>query len=143
MQNTREAIMTALFAQVVGAYAFRTVGRRLQLWKETPDQPALFLRNAGDHYPARAVRGLPAKVTIEAEIWLYVRVGPDKSAIPGAALNALIDAVEMALQPGPAQEVQTLGGLVQHCWIEGKIEMDPGDLDGQAKAIIPVRMLAL
>jgi hypothetical protein len=34
-----------------------------------------------------------------------------------------------------------LGGLVTHCWIEGRIEIHPGDLDGQAIAVVPIRML--
>jgi hypothetical protein len=45
------------------------------------------------------------------------------------------------LAPTGRAETQTLGGLVSHCWIEGRIEMDSGDNDGQAKAIIPIRIL--
>lgn len=142
MNVARETIMNALLALATGAADFKTTGRRLQLWDKTPNQPALFLRNVGDDYPPRAARGLPPKVTIHAEIWLYAKVGTDPAKIPGAALNVLVDAVDAALAPNPGQETQTLGGLVSHCWIEGRIEMDPGDIDGQAKAIVPVRILA-
>ena len=37
---------------------------------------------------------------------------------------------------------QTLGGLVSNCYIGGKIMKDPGDLDGDAIAVIPVKILA-
>jgi hypothetical protein len=45
------------------------------------------------------------------------------------------------LAPSPVSGVQTLGGLVSHCWIEGEIEQFPGVLDGIAKAIVPVKIL--
>ena len=119
----REKIMTALFNLLVaaptGKNGFRTTGRRLLLWSAVAAQPALFLRDVRDEYPPRAARGLPAKVTIHAEIWIYVKVGEDPKTSPGAALNVLIDAIEAALQPTTAAGVQTLGGAVSHCWIEG------------------------
>jgi hypothetical protein len=37
---------------------------------------------------------------------------------------------------------QTLGGLVSHCWIDGKIMKDSGDIDGDGIAVIPVKILA-
>lgn len=137
----REAIMSALFTLATGAAGFKTTGRRLVLWSQCPEQPALFLRNVGDDYPAKVARGLPTRVTLHAEIWLYANVGVSPANVPGTTLNNLIDLVEAALKPAPAYEVQTLGGLVSHCWIEGRIELDPGDIDGQAKAIIPIRIL--
>ena len=36
----------------------------------------------------------------------------------------------------------TLGGLVHHCFIDGKVFKDPGDLDGQALIIVPITVLA-
>ena len=56
------------------------------------------------------------------------------------ALNGLLDAVEAALNPFPL-EAQTLGGLVTHCWIDGSTDYHPGDLDGQAIAVVPVKVL--
>jgi hypothetical protein len=69
----------------------------------------------------------------------------DVDLAPGVALNNLIDAVKAALDPVPGM-AQTLGlggtTTVQHCWIEGRIDMHPGDLDGQAIAVIPIKILA-
>jgi hypothetical protein len=51
--------------------------------------------------------------------------------------------VDAALKPGPAAGGrQTLGGLVSHCYIDGKIMKDPGDIDGDGVAVIPVKILA-
>lgn len=133
----RETIMTALFATLQGAAAWGTTGRRLIFWTQVSQQPAMFLRNAGEEIHASPT-GLPAKVTMECEVWLYNKT--DASGTPGAGLNDLIDAVQAALRPPPGRP-QTLGGLVSHCRIEGKIDLHPGDLDGQAIAVIPVKIL--
>lgn len=140
MQAPRETIIEALLNLVSGAAGFRTIGRRLQFPDQVTEQPAIFVRYLKDHYPERPT-GLLPKTVMEAEIWIYATTGsPD--AVPDAVLNPLIDAVEAALQPSPAIGAQTLGGLVVHCWIEGDILKEPGDLDDQAMAMIPVRLLA-
>jgi hypothetical protein len=141
MVPSRETIVSALFDLALTAATFNTNGRRLQLWSKVASFPALFVQSTGTHYPPRDVRGLPPKCTILAEIWVYTNVGQDPNANPEAALNDIIDAIEAALAPPPAGGVQTLGGLVSHCWIEGEIEQFPGVLDGIAKAIIPVKIL--
>ncbi len=113
------------------------------LWSNVAEQPALFLRDGPETYAPRQARGQPAKVTLTAECWVYVQ-SRDVNAAPIVALNNLIDWIVTVLQPLPSQECQTLGGLVSHCWIEGKIEKDAGDLDGlgQAVAIIPINVMA-
>jgi hypothetical protein len=58
-------------------------------------------------------------------------------------MNPLLDALTAALAPpNPVENVQTLGGLVAHCWIEGGIQTDEGVLGGQSVAIVPIRILA-
>jgi hypothetical protein len=121
---------------------FRTTGRRLQLWSQVAEQPALFLRNIADEYPKRHAKELPTAPTLEAEAWVYSSAGRDPDLAPGTGLNNLIDAIKAALDPVPGTP-QTLGlASVQHCWIEGRIDMHPGDLDGQAIAVIPIKILA-
>jgi hypothetical protein len=135
----REAIMEMLFAIVTASGAFATTGRRLKMWTQVADQPALFLRDIGNDYPGRS-SGLPAKRTLDAEIWIYART-EDPDTAPVVALNKLLDLVEDNLAPDPWTGVQDLDGLATHCAIEGRIEIDAGDLDGQAKAVIPIRIL--
>lgn len=140
---SRETITMALFNLLCSANfqpGFQTTGRRLIMWTRCPAQPALFLRNTGDEYPHRPT-GMPAKVVMECEAWIYSNAGTDPNIDPATGLNCIIDAVEAIMKPAPGFAVQTLGGLVAHAWIEGKIDMHPGDLDGQAIAVIPIKIL--
>ena len=119
---------------------FLTVSRRLKLWRDVAAQPALFVRNADDDVANRPHR-MPARLTINAEAWIYNQTGPSEAAAPAVLQNYLLDALTDALEPTAGTETLTLGGLVHNCWIEGNIERHPGDLDGQAIAIVPIRIL--
>lgn len=141
MTLSRETIIAALFDLALTAATFNTSGRRLLLWSKVASFPALFVQSTGTHYPSRDARGLPPKRTITAELWVYTDVGKDPNANPEQSLNDIIDAIEAALAPNVVSNVQTLGGIVSHAWIEGEIEQFPGVLDGIAKAIIPVKIL--
>ena len=118
---------------------FRTTGRRLKLWGEVSEFPAMFMRQMEEDYPPRP-HGL-SRAYWDAEIWIYCNAGQDPTDIPTKGLNPLIDAIEQSLAPKWPDRWQTLGGLVTHAWIEGRLMIDPGDLDKVAKAVIPVRML--
>ena len=141
MTPSRETIIQALFDLVLTAATFNTSGRRLLLWSKVASFPALFTQSTGTYYPPREARMLPPKRTITAELWVYTDVGKDPNANPEQGLNDIIDAIEAALAPSVVTNVQTLGGIVSHAWIEGNIEQFPGVLDGIAKAIIPVKIL--
>jgi hypothetical protein len=138
--SSREAIIDALFTVLTKDDAYQTTGRRLILWSQVNEQPALFLRHVADEFPPRPTR-MPPKTVIECEAWIYCNAGANPDLAPEVALNALLDGVETALKPAPGIEAQTLGGLVTHCWIEGRVEIHPGDLDGQAIAVVPIKML--
>jgi hypothetical protein len=139
----REPIYRALFARVSMAAAFATASRRLRHWSDVPaaEQPALFQVQKSE--TARTKRGLPTEWTLAVDFYLYVQA-PDETTSPSLLLNPLLDAVQKALAPAGsdvALNVQTLGGLVSHCWIAGRVETDEGVLGGQAVAIVPVEML--
>jgi len=138
----RESIITALFTFVSSATSFSTVSRRLQLWSSVApsDKPALFLCERADMY-VRASEAVPESVTLNLDIYIYTDAGKDQSVVPATTLNNLLDAVDAALAPDPLSGLQTLGGLVSHCWIEGKVMKDAGDLDGDGVAVIPVKIL--
>lgn len=140
---TREQVMNALLGLLQGSPVFRTVGRRVPPWTEVKEQPAAFLRNVGEEWEQRTGQ-LPRR-TLKVQIWLYSRVGRNPDAAPAVALNNLIETVQALLAPSTPQDlqvnVQTLGRLVSYCRIEGEIELDPGDIDDQAKAVLPVRIL--
>jgi hypothetical protein len=137
---SRATIVNALFMRLTSAGNFATIGERLVYWTEVAEQPALFVRYTGDEYAPRLTR-MPAKVVVECEVWLYTKAGENPAVPPAIALAGLVDMVEQLLAPGPNAEAQTLGGQVTHCWIEGRTDIHPGDLDGQAIAVIPVKIL--
>jgi hypothetical protein len=145
----RETIYTALLAKLASTGQFVTVGRKpippSELTAEM--QPALFMEEVRETANPRP-RGLPLKWTLEVDLGIYhycesqpVTAGQD-DATPATALNQLIAAVECALAPD-ANGVQTLGGLVDHCWIEGEVIKAPAYLQAQGAAVVPVKILAV
>lgn len=119
---------------------FQTTGRRVKMWSQVTAQPALFLRNLEDEIAVR--EGQPNRRTMNVEAWIYSNAGRDPDIAPGTPLNYLIDAIESVIKPDNVLvNRNTLGGLVWDCKVDGKITYDPGDLDAQAKAIIPIRIL--
>ena len=136
----REPIYAALFALVQSAASFVTVSRRLRHWSDVAaaEQPALFQIQKSEAAEER--RPLPAKWRASVDLYLYAHA-PDELTPSATVINPLLDAVEAALAPDPVSHVQTLGGLVQHCWIAGRIQTDEGVLGGQSVAIVPVEIL--
>ncbi len=136
--------MLALFTLIDGATIWATSGRKLLPWTAVTSFPAMFVQHVGDEYLTSSSlaqhrpTGLPPMIYVDAEVWLYVDAG--LTGIAEILINQAIDIVEGALQPPPAPSAQTLGGLVRHAWIDGKLHIDPGHLDGKGKAIVPVRM---
>lgn len=128
---------TANALQVSLTTGFLTTGRRLQMFTQVAAQPALFLRE--DDEELEYIQTILQRQTIKVEVWIYSKAGQDPDIAPAIALNNLLDAVQSAFNPdNPMRNVFTLGGLVEWCRIEGKVEKYPGDLDGQAAAIVPV-----
>ncbi len=137
---TREPIYAALFATLSAAAPFVTSSRRLRHWSDVgpAEQPSLFLVQKSE--TAQRRKGLPPKWTLAVDLFVYARA-PDDVTSAATVLNPLIDAIESALAPTSPTTTQTLGGLVEHAWIAGKIETDEGVLGGQAVAIVPIEIL--
>ena len=140
----REPIYAALFALISAASGIVTASRRLRHWTsvEAAEQPALFLVQKKE--AAHQAEGAPTTWRAELDVYVYCQA-PDDTTSPAIVLNPLLDAIEAALTPQGADSligVQTLGGLVKHCWISGAIETDEGALGGQAVAIVPIEILA-
>jgi hypothetical protein len=140
--KTRETIMAALFALVSGSASFVTASRRLKLWNDlsAAQKPAIFQYERDDTYTNG--KNYLSIVEMNVDLYIYTSPGIDSGITPISVLNPLIDAVDAALAPSIVTRKQTLGGLVSHAWIEGKIMKDPGDLDGDGIAVIPVKILA-
>jgi hypothetical protein len=141
--SAREASYAALFGALSAMQTGGTVAlasRKLLLLKEVnnPQLPALFMQV--DRQTSVQKPGTPAKRTLHALVYLYA-ANPDPNSPASTQLNGLIDATEAVLAPPPGQQVQTLGGVVAHAWIEGAIEVYEAPKGQRAAAVVPVAML--
>lgn len=139
---TREAIYQAVFDKIKTASDFVTASRRLRHWQDVAitDQPALFMAQRSESVQMRP--GLNPVRTLRVDVYLYARTN-DPDVAPGQILNPLLDAVlaTLATPDDLITNKLTLGGLVQHCWVEGSIETDEGVLGDQGVCIVPVVIL--
>ena len=140
-----EVIYQALFNRLSGIDGFVTTSRRLRLWNDVAptERPALFVTQ-GNQSEA-PTKGLDAIVELSAEAYIYVHE-EDPTKPPSSQLNTMIDRFRAKLAPDHPDicEYQTLGGLVEHCWIEGTIEVYEAAENmhyDQGSAIIPIRIL--
>ena len=141
-----EAIYQALFDRLsIKVEGLKTVSRRLRHFNTVQEdqRPALFITQGNQQEVP--VNGLDPKVELAAEIYLYIHEA-DTTKPPSSQMNIYVDRVREAIKPDfpEINEYQTLGGLVEHCWIEGTIEVYEAVenmLNDQAIAIIPVRIL--
>ena len=140
-----ELIYTALFERLKTIEGFTTVSRRLRHFNmvQATERPALFLTQGNQTETPK--KGLKAKIILEAELYVYVSLldGED-SVMP--QLNELLDKIRVKVAPDYPEmcEYQTLGGIVEHCWLESTIEIFEaveGMLDNQAIATIPLKIL--
>jgi hypothetical protein len=151
MTTTREQIFAALFALGQNIAWTDPVSGEVGGWSVTrrristpdqigaDDQPALLQAEANEQFIQ--VTRMPSKRTFSAAWVIYLR-SYDAPAPTGPLLNAVMDAVEAAFAPDDLSgEACTLGGLVTHCWIDGTVFKDPGDLDQQAMLVVPIKLL--
>lgn len=151
MRQPRETLYNALFNLLKGVtwtfnsqpQAFEFTSRRLQPWGEVGAQPALFVRQLREA-TKQDVLGLP-KWRLRAQVWVYMQAPPNADqpgSWPSQVINPLLDALELKLVGPIPGEKQTLGGLVEHCWIDGDIFVDdPVSPDTQIVIVAPVSML--
>lgn len=148
----REPIWEALFALFkakVGA-DYVTMSRHHVQPPALPQemQPAFFLVQMRETRAPRPA-GTPVKLTLNGYIILYFQAPSQmledigaETVLGSTTLNAMFKGIDDALQPdNPMTGKLTLGGLVDHCWIEGDVDMDPGIYSQQGAAILPIKML--
>ena len=148
MQPDRETVYGALNtvlsdALTVGSPpSFVTVDRKILTAQNfsRANQPGLFQVQKSETYTAR--KGVPPVRKFLADLVIYNYTGQDNTAIPSAALNGLVTAVENALAPNVATAFQQLGVPVSSCIINGTIEYFEGVLGVWAVAVVPVEIIA-
>jgi hypothetical protein len=151
----REAVWVKLFAVLQAALGGEspvcvTISRKHteppQLAAEM--QPACFLVQVRNTKVQKPI-GFPGKLTLTGYIILYFQcptplIDPigEETVLGATTLNTLLDAIDAAMQPDNIVTGKlTLGGLVEHCWIEGQTDMDDGMYSQQGAAMIPVNIL--
>lgn len=137
-----ETIFSALFDLAQRIDGLKTSSRKLESWSKVPgaNQPALFQAEK-DYQPVQK-QGLPTVWLLHADWYVYV-YGDAQDQLPSVQLNTILKQIVEAMPPTTdATQIQTLGGLVERCWITGAIETDEGVLGSQRVAIVPIEILA-
>lgn len=156
MMNSRESIYNALALQLKTIAGLNTVSRVYRPITDyaNPAQLPAGCLDETDESAAVPEHGLAALYTLSIDFWLYFpapqlsQTPGQEQTIPMTALNNALDALDVAL-PNPQSPVanyNTLGGLVQHVWIEGKILKVAGVASGNAPfsvARVPIKLLAI
>lgn len=147
---TREPIFVALWnliandSRVKGRFVM--TGRVLvpitELKADT-QLPALFMTQHGEAW-VRPGKGIPAKRTLQASFVAYAYAAQDEQP-PATLLNSLMDVIDDVIEiPGNPGNVQTLGGLVEHVYLEGEVQIIEGQLgtgENASVLVVPVTML--
>lgn len=145
MAALREPIYQALFDLVTNdptvAVIFVTKGRLLphEAAVASVACPALFTFQFPETR-AYAGKGIPAKRTLHCAFIAYFSTNSGAGQLPATMLNAAADAIDNAIHPAPGY-VQTLGGLVEHVYIEPDIRPYEGLL--QDKSVLVAAVAAL
>jgi hypothetical protein len=139
MRVPRKQVSAALYTLLQGAYAWGLANPRLKLPQQVPanQQPALFLVKPKENISQNPARFLP---TYNLQYYALVIVRSDalpSDVLAESLMDDILDSIEGALMPNPG-EPQTLGGLVNNCWIEGDITIDTPVLFPQCAIWVPI-----
>ncbi len=143
--TSRESAIAALLGVLAGAYPWKLgPSRRLKLWNDVPasSRPACFLFEGGQDTYSWTEGAVPKRV-IDIKLFVYLNA-KDPSITGGLLLNTVMDALDSAFAIKGTDALtgrNTLGGTVYSCRIEGKVLKDPGDIDGDALLIAPLKLV--
>jgi len=141
----RESAVAALMNVAGNAYPWKLGPvRRLKLWSDVPaaSRPACFLFEGSQETYSWSESALPKRI-IEVRLFVYLNA-KDPSAQGATLVNNVMDAFDNAFGLSGSDVIlgrNTLSGTVYSCRIDGKVLKDPGDLDGDALLIVPVKLV--
>lgn len=141
MNVPREQVSAALFNLLKTAYPWVKSARAAQMWDAvgSTNQPYMAVFAVGNEAKEQA-RAL-TRWRMKFVCLVYLRADQsqvDAGTTVETTINQIIDAVDAALVGPIKGERQTLGGLVEHAWIEGEIFIDTGIVDQQCAILIPI-----
>lgn len=144
---TRNVIYTALFNYLKRIPApaglqWKTFSQAIKHWDDVvaADQPALFLERQLEDWTQAKVMGV-TKFELKPNVWIYFRADGLKTqnTYPDMYIDPLKDAFEQLFQTNPATGGRlTLGGVCQHCFVNGTLASDPGLQDATGQAVVRV-----
>lgn len=144
---TREPIYSALWSLVTGdpgvASAFVTMSRYTKHFEDVPGQlmPALFMLEKRERWE-RPGKGVSPKRTLQAHFLCYTDNANPDAVPPSIIINTLMDAIDNVLtNPGTPDNAVTLGGLVEHVYIEGDVEIAEPLLQEKGIFVVPLTIL--
>lgn len=143
LEAPRDAILEALFGLLIATQRFQTFSRNFTMWDQVSLQPAMFFREYSETVERSAPLAPPRRI-LNVDVFVYARTDAKPNETKALVLNVLLDAIDTALAPVGADLInhrQTLGGLAYHAYVDGEILKEPGYLDGQAVAVIPVKIM--
>jgi len=124
---------------------FKTITRRIKLFSDVPTAAQPWCGQAEHAVTEGQVSNMPYKTTMEANWIIYQATGKDKKVMGAIENNLILKGVRTALAPKPNDvgfpKRNTLGGLVHHCYIGGRVFKDPGDIDDQGMMVVPIKLL--
>lgn len=158
MSVPREEIFEALFALTLGVQwnvgtdvapvmeGFKTRTRRIKLFSDVTDKEQPWLGQAEHGETIAKGTRTPYRRTLSANWMVYHVAGKQPNSVPSIRNNLILDALEAAIaprvvDPGYFDQRNTLSGLVHHCYIEGEVFKDPGDIDNQGMLVVPIKVL--
>lgn len=154
MNPSRETIYAALAAElknVAGLVSMSRVYRSPSDYSAAAQLPAGCTDETAENEDQQ-IYGAPSVYTLSVDFWLYLlapqlsQIPGQETAIPATALNNTLDALDTAFPADASGMVNTLGGLVQHAYIQGKIQKVSGVGSGNlllSVAKVPIQMLAV
>jgi hypothetical protein len=153
----RETVWAGLFAwlesQLLSTATppgpFASMGRKHKPPPELviADQPCLFQVAVKEVHIPQRVPGAPTKLVLKGFLIVYAfDNSPDEdigseTVLPETTMNNLLLAIDQCFVPDSVLGKFTIGGLAQHCWIEGDADLDPGIFGPQCAAILPLNIL--
>jgi hypothetical protein len=160
INHSRDQIIDQLLAVLKQApnqgsfIGFKGASRTYRLWDQiTPDnKPFICLKEYADTYrpDGSGPVGLPSMViTLNIMAFIYVWSEPwkdDLSNSPIKLLNPILDSIDAVLRPSPLIMRQNLGSdsagdFCYHCYIDGEVRKDAGELDGDGIAMVPIKVI--
>lgn len=130
---------------IQGQTTWVSVSRKLKMFNEIDPsaQPCSFIVQHGELYESKYV-GVPPRRTMLVSIWNFAYPGEDVDG--DDYLDSMEEGLESAL--GIVDDVMrnelTFGGLVYSVAVDRTSNLlirDPGDIDGQALLVLPLRII--